>query len=322
MFSGFRRAAPLGAACLLAVPSGAMAHAVCGPRTFPVTLTLDDPGVSDEASLPTFTYQHFGDSDAQGATNSTTVNLEYDKRVTENFGLGINAEYDYQQIQGSKNQSGWQDVTLTAKYQHCFSEDHEFIVSVGVQREFGRTGRVSNGADEFGGTAPTLYFGKGFGDLPVDVLRPFAVTGELSYTWADRALKLNTVTDPVTGNTSVQSNNGNSNAWFGGVSLQYSIPYLQAQVKDYGLPPLFAHAIPIVEFTWVSPGTSPSDIQTAWTMAPGVIWMADWYQVGVEALVPLNKAAGTNVGVVAQFHVFLDDLLPNTLGKPIVEWFE
>jgi hypothetical protein len=25
--------------------------------------------------------------------------------------------------------------------------------------------------------------------------------------------------------------------------------------------------------------------------------------------------------VIAQFHLYFDDLLPNTLDKPIVEWF-
>jgi hypothetical protein len=39
----------------------------------------------------------------------------------------------------------------------------------------------------------------------------------------------------------------------------------------------------------------------------------------VEALIPANKASGSNVGVIAQFHVFFDDLFPNSLGKPIFE---
>jgi len=25
--------------------------------------------------------------------------------------------------------------------------------------------------------------------------------------------------------------------------------------------------------------------------------------------------------VIAQFHLYFDDLFPNSLGKPIVEWF-
>jgi hypothetical protein len=39
--------------------------------------------------------------------------------------------------------------------------------------------------------------------------------------------------------------------------------------------------------------------------------------VGLEALIPANRAAGTNVGVAALVHFFFDDLYPNTLGKPL-----
>jgi hypothetical protein len=38
-------------------------HAVCGDRTFPATLAIDDPGVTDELALPTVSYVPFN-SDA------------------------------------------------------------------------------------------------------------------------------------------------------------------------------------------------------------------------------------------------------------------
>ena len=108
------------------------------------------------------------------------------------------------------------------------------MLSVGVEREFARTGaNGTNGAvldnDDSSSTTPTIYFGKGFGDLPVGWLRPFALTGELGYTIADKKLKV----DPVDG---TPINNGNANGWNGGLSLQYSMRYLSSQVKDYGLP--------------------------------------------------------------------------------------
>ena len=58
-----------------------------------------------------------------------------------------------------------------------------------------------------------------------------------------------------------------------------------------------------------------------WQIAPGLLYDAAWYQIGVEALIPLNKATGRSVGVIAQFHMFFDDLFPNTIGKPVVDWF-
>jgi hypothetical protein len=47
------RAILAGAAFIFVMHSVAQAHVVCGDRVFPTTLTMDDPGVSDEVSLPT-----------------------------------------------------------------------------------------------------------------------------------------------------------------------------------------------------------------------------------------------------------------------------
>ena len=41
--------------------------------------------------------------------------------------------------------------------------------------------------------------------------------------------------------------------------------------------------------------------------------------VGVEALIPANKAAGPHVGFILQVHFFLDDLFPKTIDKPIFQ---
>src|SRR6185437_4250977 len=149
--------------------------------------------------------------------------------------------------------------------------------------------------------------------------RPLAITGELSYTIADKGLKAYQVTDPDSGMISTQFNNGNSNAWAGSFSIQYSIPYLQSQVRNVGITGIFANLIPAVEFDWTSPASSPSTQGTTWIAAPGLIYLADWGEIGLEALIPLNKAAGTNVGAVGLVHFFFDDLFPNTIGKPIFE---
>ncbi len=298
----------------------AVAHAVCGSRVFPVTLTLDDPGAADEASLPTFTYQRSGANGGPGPTHEYDFNFEYDKRITRDLSVGVNYGWSVFDTEHAKTQTGFSNLAVTAKYQTCVSPEHEFIVTVGVQREFGRTGTQHTGADEYGATTPTLYFGKGMGDLPVAFLRPFAITGEFSYTIADKALKAASLTAPETPLLSLQYNGGNENRWFGGASLQYSIPYLQSQVKDLALPDFLGRLTPLVEVTWSSPATSPSNQGTTWTIAPGVIYSGDVYQVGVELLVPANKTTGTNVGVIAQFHLFFDDLFPNSLGKPLLDF--
>jgi hypothetical protein len=93
--------------------------------------------------------------------------------------------------------------------------------------------------------------------------------------------------------------------------------YLKNQVKDYGFPDFINRLTPTVEITWSSPAGTPGTISTQLLYAPGVFYLADTWDVGIEALIPGNKATGSNVGVIAQFHIFLDDLFPHSLGKPI-----
>lgn len=307
----FAAAVPL---ATLALSEAASAHAVCGSRFFPVTLTLDDPGVADEASLPTFSYLNNGAS----GSHEYDFNVEWDKRITPEFGFAINYGWSVFQTDHAPTTTGWQNLVITGKYAKCVSEDHELILAAGVQRTFGQTGTVSTGADPYGSTAPTVYFGKGLGDLPVPYLRPLAITGELSYSVADVGLKARRVMGPETGLATLQFNSGSANAWFGGVSIQYSLPYLQSQVKDLGLPGWLGRMTPLVEITATSPATKPNASPTTWTIAPGMLYSGPWYQLGLELLIPANRAAGSNVGLIAQFHLFLDDLVPRSiLGRPL-----
>jgi hypothetical protein len=63
--------------------------------------------------------------------------------------------------------------------------------------------------------------------------------------------------------------------------------------------------------------TFTSGTVTTGTVSPGFLYIGDSYQIGVEALIPVNRESGSGVGVIGQVHFFLDDLLPNTLGRPI-----
>ncbi len=318
--------AALACAVLIAtIPAPAAAHAIAGVRVFPVTLTLDDPGVADEASFPTITAQRSGGDGDAGAVHEYTIGAEFDKRITERLGIAINTSYVIQSTDHDKTRAGWQDLVGTVKYQTYVNGPHEFIVSLGVIREFGRTGSVKIGADEYGNTTPTVYFGKGLGDLPIGLLRPLAITGTAGFSIADKELKASqppsnlgaNAGPPLTGIAAQQFNNGYSNRWVGGLSLQYSLPYLQSQVRNVGLPDFFGRMVPLVEVAYSSPASSPSNLGTQLVVAPGVIYEGDTFQFGVEALIPANRASGTNVGVIGQFHVFFDDLLPNSLGKPL-----
>ena len=299
--------------------SPTLAHAVCGARVYPVTLTMDDPGVADEVTIPQIVYTRSAAAGGPGPGHDTSVQFEYDKRLTDAIGFAFNDGYTVDQTNNAKTQAGWDDLTVTAKWARCVSPDASFQLAVGVIRAFGRTGTSHVGSDEYGDTAPTIYLGKGLDDAVVPILQPLQFSGELSYAVTDKAIKTYTTLDPISGLSSARTNNGGANRWIGSFSVQYSIPYLQNQVEDFGLPEPVSHLIPIAEFNWTSPTVSGGNGPTTWTMAPGFIYLRSWYQVGVEALVPLDKGAGTNLGVIVQLHVFLDDLYPHGVGAPILD---
>jgi hypothetical protein len=102
-----------------------------------------------------------------------------------------------------------------------------------------------------------------------------------------------------------------------GFALEYSVIYLQSQVKDIGLRAPFDRLIPLVEFAFQSPLNRGEQGQTTGTINPGIIWAGKYFQLGVEAVVPINERTGNNVGVIAQLHFFIDDLFPHSLGRPL-----
>ena len=154
------------------------------------TLLIDDPNVADEACLPTFS---FLPQPTDGGTTPGLYGLdfEFDKRITENFGFSVSDGHQWLHTPGARTASGWENVELGLKYKIYVNPEHEFMLSLGVFREFGRTGASgANGAaldvDQTSSTTPTIFWGKGFGDLPIGLLRPVAITGTLGYSIADQ----------------------------------------------------------------------------------------------------------------------------------------
>ena len=281
----------------LCVISPANAHSVAGDRVFPATLGIDDPGVADELALPTFTYIPLNGD----LCHETDISFNYAKRITENLALSIGD--GYQQLHPGS--SGWQNLSTALKYRFLTDGAHELMASVGLQASWEKTGS-RNVADPFTTFTPNLYIGKGFGDLPksLDWLRPFAITGQVGI---DLPNQRRTGDDP----------NPNILNW--GFTLQYSLPYLNANVQAIEGPEFLRHLVPIVEFAFQRPvsNAAPGTTITTGTVQPGLIYVGKSYQVAVEALVPINAASGHRVGIKGELHFFLDDIFPNSLGKPI-----
>jgi hypothetical protein len=299
-------------AVAIAPTSTAVAHCSVGARFFPATLNVDDPCVADELSLPTIS--RFRNGDDPSATE-LDLSVDYSKRITDTVGISVGSTWVRLRPPGGPTVSGFDNLTSGVGWQFLTDASHEFVMKAGLDVDWGHTGSAAIGAAPFTTLTPTLFFGKGFGDLPDSAgwLRAFAITGQVGYSVPTDA---STVTfDPGSGGFVTTANP--RSIVYGG-SLQYSMPYLRSNVVDLQLPDFFNHLIPVVEWNLE---TQVSNLdggeRTTGTINPGVIWVGNYYQVGLEAIIPVNRASGDGVGVMAQLHLYLDDIFPNTIGKPL-----
>ncbi len=282
----------------LALPVAASAHGIAGARFFPATLVIEDPAAADELALPTVSY-------LEGDAAETSISAEYSKRLTSTLSVSVGGEWTRQKEAGLPAATGFQNLETGAKWQFLTSAAHEAIVSAGVDVEWSGTGASAVGAERHTTITPGLMFGKGAGDLPSGLgwARPFALTGQVGYAIPSRRR------DP-----GEPQDNPRVVSW--GLALEYSLPYLQAQVKDLGLPAPFNRMTPLVEASFQTPVTGP-DRRTTGTINPGLIWAGRKIQIGAEATFPINAASGRGVGGVVQMHFYLDDVFPHSLGRPI-----
>jgi hypothetical protein len=291
----------------------ASAHCIVGNRFFPATLNIDDPCVADELSFPTISSFSTGD---RPAARQLDISGEFSKRITEDFGISVGSTWSRISMPGAPVAYGFQNLETAFTYQLIRNPEHEFAMTAGLNVEWGGTGATAVGAERLNSYAPTFNFGKGFGDLPDSAgwLRAFALTGSVGY--AIPGASSTTEVDPDSGDVSV-TQNPRFLQWGG--SLQYSMPYLKSAVVDLGLPDFMNRLVPIVEAQFVTPvsNTIDSGTKTTGTINPGVIYVAKTYQLAVEGIVPINRDSGANVGVMGQLHLYLDDLFPNGIGRPV-----
>jgi hypothetical protein len=301
-----------GILALCAIEGSAFAHGFAGKRFFPATLATDDPFVADELSLPTLTRRNLGASEDGPAVTQSSASIDIAKRITPQFGIELGTTY-LQLKSGEGTVRGFDNMSAGAKYQFHLDEAHESIASVGVDWDIGNTGAKRVGAEPFSTVTPALFVGKGFGDLPdsAQFLRPFALTGSLGVAMPTRA---STTTFDEDGNASVERH---PNALSVGLAIEYSIPYLQSFVKDVGLGEPFNHMIPVVELDLEKPFDRGAGPWTG-TVNPGVLWAGRYVQLGLEAVIPVNRATGGGTGVLLQLHFFLDDIFPRAIGRPLL----
>ena len=248
IYLNFGRWAPAALAAIwalnLTMTENLEAHGFEGDRFFPPTIAPDDPFATDEFSISASSFNNPAASDGSSAkTREVDISSEFDKEIFPKFALGVSGTYINLDPQGNQGpgQDGFSNVSVSAKYQLWENAPHEWILSLGGEIDLGDTGSKALGVDAFSTYTPTLYFGKGLGDLPPSLkyLKPLAVTGTFGYAIAGQ---------PTNADGSL-----NSNALQYGVAIEYSLPYLQQHVEDVGIPHPFADLIPLVEFNMSTP---------------------------------------------------------------------
>ena len=297
---------------LLSLTVGADAHCIVGNRFFPATLTVDDPCVADELSMPTIAGFKNGD---EPSADEVDIGGEYSKTITPNFGVSFEETWIHLDTPGEGTASGFDNLGTSFKYQIAKAPSAEFALSVSLDVDWGGTGAKAVDAESFTTLTPTAFAGQGFGFLPesMKLLRPFAVTAQVGY-----AVPTRSSSNGINEDSGLFETTPNPQVLVWGGTLQYSMPYLKSSVRDFGLPEVINHLIPIVELNLASEVSNFDDEErTTGTVNPGLIYVGNKYQLAAEAIIPINRASGDGVGVIGQLHFYLDDIFPNSLGRPI-----
>jgi hypothetical protein len=287
----YRAGAPALAAAVLASWSHlASAYTAAGDRTFPATIVLPQVAPADQLYMTPQTQPVSGG-------RSTDVAINFAKTLTERLGVRFEEAYTWRERNGASTLTGWQNLEMITQYLAILEAEHEGLVTLGVNRQWGGTGTRRIGASPKGATTPTVYFAKGMGDLDIGYLRPFAVTGSIGYQFADAPTRRDNLLT--------------------GIAVEYSIPYLQSKVRSLDLPEVLRGMTPLVE-TFVTTATrNRGGNRTSVVLGPGVNYSGEGWEFIIEALVPAGRGAATGPGVAAQFNLSLDYFFPDTIGKPL-----
>ena len=302
------------AAALFAVSHAAQTHGIVGNRVFPGTLAFDDPAVMDELVFPAVSSLKHPREGAD--VTDDRIGGSFTRLLTSTLSVGIESGWIHRNW-GVAQRSGFDTTALTLKDLLYKSELHEVMISAGLAWGIGHSGAQGVGASKPDTIQPSIFFGKGFGDLPDGLawLRPFAVTGAVTLEHPTSGTSTNFGIDEDTGQLGpLLTRNVDTLHW--GFSLQYSMFYLTNRYTPGKLPkdePVHQF-IPLVEFAF----DTPRGEKTAATMNPGLAYVAGAWQVAAEAIVPINSEGGRTIGMRAHLFLFLDDLFPAVFGKPLL----
>ena len=252
-------------------PTAVNAYTAAGDRNFPATLLITTQVAPADALWGWISTQPFAPPTGQ----ETLFVGSFAKMITEELGVQFN-----QGTTRLNSANKTQNFNFFLQYEALVDQSHEFLFSVGVGHSFGAQTINSTGLSGGPSTTPAITFAKGLGDLPIGYWRPLAITGFAGYQVAQ----------------------GNRTSFVEtGLSVQYSIPYLVSKVANVNLPTFLRGMTPMTEFFFTTPTGVNRGLNTTLTVAPGISYTRGrGWELGIEALIPTTRAAGTGIGVIAQ----------------------
>src|SRR3981189_1746177 len=189
-FTAWRTAIP-GFLFLLATCSEVSA-AYVGDRFFPSTLATTVPTPADFYNPPYFV--KLPDTSATPSIREIDIPTTYSRLVTRDLSVFFTETFRILEDANRGTRTGFDNLVIGAQYQLYTNPEHQFVLTVGGTAAIGGTGATGI-ASSFSTLTPTVYIGKGFGDLPDSMawLRPLTVSGTVAVAVPTASTSLGTI---------------------------------------------------------------------------------------------------------------------------------
>src|SRR6202048_4989444 len=313
---------------LLLATCSEVSAAYVGDRYFPSTLATTVPTPADFYNPP-----YFVKLPDTATTREFDIPTTYSRLITKDWAVFFTETFRVIEDSNRGIRSGFDNLVIGTQYQLYTNPEHQFVVTVGGTAAIGGTGAAGI-ASTFSTLTPTVYIGKGFGDLPDSVawLRPLTISATVAVavpTESSTLTSLGTINIPrtdtgaftsltplPTGPTTL-SEAINPKILQLGFALEYSLvsnQYTGANRTGTRYPEGW---VPLLDFTTATLLNGPLAGRTTGTLNPGVVWVSRYLQVAAEAIIPIDAHSGRDIGARIQAHLYLPAIFPDFYAKPV-----
>ena len=260
------------------------AHGIAGDRYFPPTISVEDPYAADEAHTVVGRTPNVGFNNTN-TTSENILRIGGGIELADGFGIAVDGLYMSPNSNLDPQAVGFDNLYYAVKKEITINDVHEYAITLGLTGQIGGTGGVGN--PSYTRYTPTVFYAKGFGDLPpsMKLLKPAAITGVLGY--------------------QISTDQNQPKAFNWGFTLQYSFLYLDKHVMRTGWGEPWNSVVAVVEFPMQTCITGLCNGQVTGSINPGFVWVGPYFNLSATAVLPINSQSGSGAGVLFQIHKFL-----------------